>query len=98
MFVPDVDEAEGPPQPFDVDVAELRRRIRTANGNPYVRGLDFPRVEVAPRDHSWWAGRERRSARLGLSPLDLDTVEYLRELGPLAFRRFLRLLSELLDV
>jgi hypothetical protein len=53
---------------------------------------------VSPRDHSWWAGRERRFARLYLSPMDQGTVDYLQELSPLVFRRFVRLLTDLLDV
>jgi hypothetical protein len=97
LFIPDVVDTSAP-QPFEVNAQALRERIRHANGNPYVRGLDFPRVEVSPRDHSWWAGRERRFARLYLSPMDQRTVDYLQELNPLVFRRFVRLLTDLLDV
>src|SRR5581483_12088913 len=98
LFLPDFSAASDASEPFEVDAEALRERIRRASGNPFVRGLSFPRVEVSPRDHSWWAGRERRVARLSFSPMDLETLEYLRALHPPTYRRFLRLLADLLDV
>jgi len=98
LFLPDFSAASAAAEPFEVDAEALRERIRRASGNPYVRGLSFPRVEVTPRDHSWWAGRERRLARLSFSPMDLETLDYLRALHPPTYRRFLRLLADLLDV
>jgi hypothetical protein len=81
-----------------VDGRELRRRVRRANGNPFVRSIVFRDVRVHPRDQSWWASRERRSARLHLTESDLATWGYLQELQPAAARRLTRLLAELLQV
>ena len=83
---------------FEVDTRELARRVRRSTGNPYVLGIRFRRIEVQPQDATWWAGRERRFARLYLSEMDRRALEFVREISPTQHRRLLRLLAELLDV
>ena len=84
--------------PFDVDTRELCRRVRKASGNPFVRAVRFQRVDIAPRDLSWWAGRAGRRATLYLSPMDHESLEWVRELHPAQHRRLVRLIADLLDV
>ena len=83
---------------FEVDGDELRRRVRRATGNPFIRSLELQRVEVYPGDQTWWSGREHRFAYLYLSEMDLQSLRYVQDMNPTAYRRLMRLLSELLDV
>jgi hypothetical protein len=83
---------------FEVDGDELRRRVRRATGNPFIRGLELQRVEVYPGDQTWWSGREHRYAHVYLSEMDLQSLRYVQEMNPTAYRRLMRLLSELLEV
>jgi hypothetical protein len=83
---------------FEVDGDELRRRVSRATGNPFIRSLELQRVEVYPGDQTWWSGREHRYAHVYLSEMDLQSVRYVQEMNPTAYRRLMRLLSELLEV
>ncbi|GEM_PF-6735837 len=83
---------------FEVDTWELRRRVRRASGNPFLRGMRYQRVELFPQDQRWWAGRQRRRAWIYLDELDFDGTCYVQQLNPLAYQRFVQLLRDLLDV
>jgi hypothetical protein len=84
--------------PFEVDGEELRRRVRRATGNPFIRGLELQRVEVFPKDETWWSGHEYRFAYAYLSEMDFQSLRYVQEMNPTAYRRLLRLLTEMLEV
>jgi hypothetical protein len=83
---------------FEVDTGALRERVRQATGNPFIRGIHFRQVEVYPQDETWWAGRDHRFARVYLSEMDRESLDYVQKMHPVAYRRLNRLLSELLSV
>jgi hypothetical protein len=83
---------------FEVDGNELRKRVRRATGNPFIRSLELQRVEVYPVDQTWWSGREHRYAYVYFSEMDLQSLRYVQEMNPTAYRRLIRLLGELLEV
>jgi hypothetical protein len=83
---------------LEIDTVELRRRVRRASGNPFVRAVRFRHAELHPRDLSWWAGGPERRAELHLGETDFEALEYVRRMSPEQHRRLLRLLADLLGV
>jgi len=83
---------------FEVDPDALRERVRRATGDPFIRGIHLRRVEVSPRDESWWAGRQHRRAWIAVSETDRATLDFIREVNQGGYRRLMRLLLDALEV